>query len=70
VNASTIMERYEYFNDQLGILTHHDAITGTSVNYVARDYSERIWNAIGFNKQTYVEAIEEFLKKETGYSHQ
>lgn len=63
------MERYEYFNDQVGIMTHHDAITGTSMNAVALDYNERMWNAIRFNKQTYMEAINEKIEAEFGITH-
>jgi hypothetical protein len=48
--------------EALGIQMHHDAITGTSKNYIARDYTIRINKALEQSLPVYRKELEEALQ--------
>ena len=39
--------------DTMGILQHHDAVTGTAKQAVANDYNRRLYEAMDFNNKHY-----------------
>jgi len=43
--------------DQVGILQHHDAVTGTCNNATCNDYRYRIFKGISENNAVYTERI-------------
>lgn len=43
--------------DNLGIVQHHDAVTGTARQHVADDYSRRLYNAMDGNNEEFFEII-------------
>ena len=45
------------FTDQLGVLTHHDAVTGTADNRVVLDYSTRLFNIIEKDRKVYAKQV-------------
>ena len=48
--------------DVVGIVQHHDAITGTARSEVNHDYRMRISNAIEFTKPLYSSWIEQIAE--------
>lgn len=53
--------------DALGIVLHHDAITGTGDQIVADDYSRRIAVAIEKNARVYHKHLANLIRTKTGY---
>lgn len=53
--------------DALGILQHHDAVTGTAKQKVANDYNRRIYQGMETNNEQYNKLIQDRVKMETGY---
>ena len=50
------------FQDVLGVMMHHDAITGTSTGYVAEDYERMMSLAIKNNTVIWENALIEYFK--------
>ena len=48
--------------DVLGVMMHHDAITGTSAGYVAKDYERMMTLAIKNNTMIWENALIEHFK--------
>jgi hypothetical protein len=51
-----------YELDQVGIMQHHDAVTGTCNNATCNDYRWRIFNAISENNQVYTDRIRDKIE--------
>jgi hypothetical protein len=54
--------------DQLSILQHHDAVTGTSTQYVTLDYQYRLQKAQDISDITYKKEVINALKMYAGIS--
>lgn len=52
--------------DAMGILVHHDAITGTSKDYVHLDYTERLLQSMVINEYEYNQLISEIVERQVG----
>ena len=52
--------------DAMGIFQHHDAVTGTSKQFVADDYVYRLSKAMDENKKTYSKLIGDQAFKDFG----
>jgi len=57
--------------DQLGVLQHHDAVTGTSKQEVADDYANRLYEGMKHINREYGKLIAEKVRMMTngGYSN-
>lgn len=49
----------------MAIMTHHDAITGTSNQYVALDYGWRLAKAFDKSKAVYKKYIQDIISSQT-----
>lgn len=54
--------------DALGIFQHHDAITGTSKQFVADDYVDRLHKAMNINNQVYREQVKKIIELNYGFT--
>lgn len=63
-----LMAQKEQLLDTIGIVQHHDAVTGTAKQAVSNDYKLRISNSIASNRPVYGELVSEKLHKMTGYN--
>ena len=63
---SLIMNANYQMLDRIGIVQHHDAVTGTAKQVVADDYSKKIHTAIDINNKEYHKQISEKILKQTG----
>jgi hypothetical protein len=52
--------------DRIGIVQHHDAITGTGKQRIADDYSAKIYTGLEINHQQYQQLITDRILKQTG----
>lgn len=52
--------------DTIGIIQHHDSVTGTAKQAVANDYNRRVDKAIKNNDIVYGELIADKVKADTG----
>jgi len=54
------------FQDVLGVMMHHDAITGTAAGYVVNDYERMMTLAIQNNTMIWEKALVEYFKSYYG----
>lgn len=54
--------------DALGILQHHDAITGTAKQAVADDYNKRLYVAMQTNNKQYDKLVNDRIQTETSFT--
>jgi len=54
--------------DVMGVLQHHDAVSGTERQLVADDYNWRLSKAVEANSFQYAKVIDELIQQDTGYS--
>ena len=52
----------DYARSNLGLFQHHDAITGTSKNYVTADYVSKLYSGISDTSQVLIETLQSFLQ--------
>jgi lysosomal alpha-mannosidase len=48
--------------DVVGVIQHHDSITGTGKQHVANDYSKKIYEAIEMTNEQYAEVISKMAR--------
>jgi hypothetical protein len=46
----------------MGILQHHDAVTGTGKQAVAENYNSKIYKGILATNNVFVESLDDFIK--------
>lgn len=61
-----ILEANKYLMDKMGVLQHHDAISGTAKQRIADDYAWRLFEGMAKNNEQYFKAIEEEIKDFSG----
>ena len=47
----------------MGILQHHDAVTGTAKQAVAENYNSRIFRGMEANNKVFVQSLDDYVKK-------
>lgn len=52
--------------EAMGVLQHHDAVTGTSRTHVAWDYQRRLSEAIASSDELYTSLMNEYQSKQLG----
>jgi hypothetical protein len=52
--------------DAMGVLQHHDSVTGTAKQYVADDYTHRLFKAKQYNSEQYGKMINRLSYRTTG----
>ena len=57
-----------YLKEQMGVLQHHDAITGTEREHVTSDYQLKLFRSIQRNKHIVDDAYKQFLPKSSEIS--
>lgn len=62
----SVLEANYVLRDALGVLQHHDAVTGTAKQAVADDYNRRLYVGMDVNNEQYNKLIQERIKMETG----
>jgi lysosomal alpha-mannosidase len=61
--AAKALETKENMMDVVGVVQHHDAVTGTGKQHVADDYSRQIYKGLEKTNPVYTEAINFWAKK-------
>jgi hypothetical protein len=56
--------------DVMGVLQHHDSVTGTARQYVVDDYTHRLFKAKQENSQQYAKMINRLTYRSTGLDAQ
>lgn len=64
--VNQILKAKEGFFDAMGVLQHHDAITGTEKQHVADDYTKTISKAKANSNKVYANLLKDRLRSETG----
>lgn len=62
-SESDILESFWGMMDVMGVLQHHDAVSGTAKEAVANDYDHRLFVAMEKNNEQYIEMVEDKIKK-------
>mmetsp|Transcript_30442 Transcript_30442/g.29831 ORF Transcript_30442/g.29831 Transcript_30442/m.29831 type:complete len:109 (-) Transcript_30442:413-739(-) len=52
--------------DAMGVYQHHDGVSGTAKQYVADDYTYKLFLAMESNNGEFTSVINEHMEKETG----
>lgn len=60
--AKEILGAHEDMMNNIGIMQHHDAITGTGKQRVADDYMNRMYKSMNQNSKTYSAMVQETIK--------
>jgi hypothetical protein len=50
----------------MGVVQHHDAVTGTAKQYVSNDYSYNLYKAEENSKSIYKKYLQDVVKKQYG----
>ena len=58
-----MMEANNELLDQLGVVQHHDAITGTAKQYVSNDYSWHLYKAKEEGRTLYGDNLKKLVKQ-------
>lgn len=53
--------------DAMGLYQHHDAVTGTDAEFVAKDYSFQLSKAQGVNNKQYGALVASEIERLTGF---
>jgi hypothetical protein len=65
--SNSIIDNKNEMMDTIGIVQHHDAISGTAKQYVADDYAMRVARIMDDNAPFYSQAIEKEINLLSGY---
>ena len=60
------MNATDLMMDAMGIIQHHDAVTGTAKQAVANDYNYKLFRALEANNQVFAQVISEQVQALTG----
>ena len=66
-HLNELLAQKDQFLDIIGIMQHHDAVTGTAQQHVSNDYKLRMANSIASNKPVYSKLVQDQLFEMTGY---
>ena len=66
VDKQEMLDKGKDFTNQLGILTHHDAVTGTSDNGTVEDYVTRMHKIITKDRKVYSKQVGKQIQEFTG----
>jgi hypothetical protein len=64
--VSSMIQANGQLLDQMGVVQHHDAVTGTAKQYVSNDYSFNLYKAEENSKSIYKKYLQDVVKKQYG----